>query len=483
MLFLFLFGIAQASTVWNPIFNSNSIFFGVDLEDPDSYQRNASEQMVPASNAKVLVAGELLKLVGKDFQYQTEVQILKSSPQRASLILVGEGDPSWGMTEFGAAGRQLDALVDALWSRGIREIANSVQLQSKYPELDSVTFPKGWKTSDFLSCGGTLSQSFNYDINCATLEISSPSKYRWVGNENPTPVQLDLKPGKSTTVTVELLQQPYRYVVKGSWKSGSPKKLFYLPVYESKGWIQKVIEQKLLAKGFRLVEANESPVEKENFFLKSPPLSELLKPYLKNSVNFLGDAFLKSIAIASQRDLSRGAHEAGLSALLQNLRPLIGEVELYDGSGLTRIAKIQASQMFRYLENMQESEAFPTFLDALAIAGTDGTLKNRMKGTSAQGNVRGKTGTLDGVYNLSGYVPYQGSWIPFVLFTRTTTSQATQARATLDKAGATLANRLGNQLKSIPDHSDYPFVERNSGEFWIDLGENPYSQTGTLKLQ
>lgn len=481
MILFFLFGIAHASTVWNPIFDSKSIFFGVDLQDPQTYQRNASDPMVPASNAKVLVAGEFLKLLGKDFQYQTEVQILKISASRASLILIGEGDPSWGMTEFGSAGQQLESMADALVARGIQEIAGPIQLISKYPQLDAVSFPKGWKTSDFLGCGGSLAQSFNYDINCSTLEVISPSKFRWVGSENPTPVILQLKPGKTTSVSVELLQQPYRYVVKGSWKAGSPKKLFYLPIYDTKPWIQKVIEQKLLDKGIRMVNTGEIPVEKEVLVFKSPPAAELLKPFLKNSVNFLGDAFVKSLGVHSRLDSSTDALESGLEALLSRLRPLIGEVELYDGSGLTRIGKIKASQMFRYLENMREEGSFQAFLEALSVAGIDGTLKNRMKGTPAQGNVRGKTGTLDGVYNLSGYVSYDSAWIPFVFFTRTTTSQASQARSTLDKAGSTLANRLGNQGKT--DFPIYPFRERNSGEFWIDQGEDPYSGPGSLNLQ
>ncbi len=481
MILFFLFGIAHASTVWNPIFDSISIFFGVDLQDPQTYQRNASDPMVPASNAKVLVAGEFLKLLGKDFQYQTEVQILKISGSRASLIIVGEGDPSWGMTEFGSAGQQLDSIVDALVDRGIQEIAGPIQLISKHPELDAVSFPKGWKTSDFLGCGGSLAQSFNYDINCATLEVSSPSKFRWLGSENPTPVILEIKPGKTTSVSIELLQQPYRYIIKGTWKAGSAKKLFYLPIYDAKPWIQKVIEQKLLDKGIRMVNAGETPVEREVLIFKSPPASELLKPFLKNSVNFLGDAFLKSLGVYSRVDSTSGSLDSGLEALLGRLRPLIGEVELYDGSGLTRIGKIKASQMFRYLENMKEVESFEVFLEALSVAGIDGTLKNRMKGTPAQGNVRGKTGTLDGVYNLSGYVPYERSWIPFVFFTRTTTSQAAQARSTLDKAGSTLANRLGNQGKT--DFPIYPYRERNSGEFWIDQGETPYSGAGNLGLQ
>jgi D-alanyl-D-alanine carboxypeptidase/D-alanyl-D-alanine-endopeptidase (penicillin-binding protein 4) len=47
---------------------------------------------------------------------------------------------------------------------------------------------------------------------------------------------------------------------------------------------------------------------------------------------------------------------------------------------------------------------FDYFLNSLSIAGKDGTLRNRMTGTSAEGNVYGKTGTLNGVSSLTGYV-------------------------------------------------------------------------------
>jgi D-alanyl-D-alanine carboxypeptidase/D-alanyl-D-alanine-endopeptidase (penicillin-binding protein 4) len=454
---------------WNSYFASSAIFFGVALDAPEVYQKNSSEWLAPASNAKILVAGELLQLLGPDFRYRTELKVTKYSATRASLHIVGEGDPSWGMNEF-ANSNAIETIVDTLQSQGIQEVAENIELISRVPDLDQISFPLGWKREDFFSCGGTLAQSFNFDINCGTLEILSATKARWTSSAIPTPVELQLTNGSATNLTLELERNPWRYVVKGTWRAGSGKQTFFLPIYDTKTWITNLLDEKLRAKGIKRFVAQGNPVTEESLWLTSPPLSEMLKPYLKNSVNFLGDAFLKSLGVFSPNFRSRDIHDAGLETLKNRVYPLIGSIDFFDGSGLTRIARIRPEQLLTYLQFLRGSPHFPVYLEALAVAGVDGTLRNRMRGTAAQGNLRGKTGTLNGVYNLSGYVPQQNQWVPFVLLTRTTVSQAGPARSAQDKVGARLAAALGNSTQELPA---YPFVERNSGEFWMEQRHSP----------
>jgi D-alanyl-D-alanine carboxypeptidase/D-alanyl-D-alanine-endopeptidase (penicillin-binding protein 4) len=85
-----------------------------------------------------------------------------------------------------------------------------------------------------------------------------------------------------------------------------------------------------------------------------------------------------------------------------------GDVLLEEGSGLSRRDVITPNATVALLSYMNRHPLADVYRDALPVAGVDGTLKNRMKGTAAAGNVRAKTGTLRYVYTLSGYVTTAG---------------------------------------------------------------------------
>jgi D-alanyl-D-alanine carboxypeptidase/D-alanyl-D-alanine-endopeptidase (penicillin-binding protein 4) len=79
-------------------------------------------------------------------------------------------------------------------------------------------------------------------------------------------------------------------------------------------------------------------------------------------------------------------------------------VAVRDGSGLSRHDYVTPEALVRVLAAMRRDSAFRVFYDALPVAGVDGTIAGRMKGTPAAGNVRAKTGTIDRARSLSGYV-------------------------------------------------------------------------------
>jgi len=80
------------------------------------------------------------------------------------------------------------------------------------------------------------------------------------------------------------------------------------------------------------------------------------------------------------------------------------DLALDDGSGLSRNDMIMADTSVKLLTFMSRHKYFAQFREALPVAGVDGTLRSRMRGTPAEGNVRAKTGTLSSVASLSGYV-------------------------------------------------------------------------------
>jgi D-alanyl-D-alanine carboxypeptidase/D-alanyl-D-alanine-endopeptidase (penicillin-binding protein 4) len=103
--------------------------------------------------------------------------------------------------------------------------------------------------------------------------------------------------------------------------------------------------------------------------------------------------------------------EAGLEALNSFLRTAgITEQEIVtaDGSGLSRGDFVTVAGVVKLLMYMDKHPYRQAFRDTLPVAGVDGTLRNRLKGTRAAGNVLAKTGTLSNATSLSGYVTSRG---------------------------------------------------------------------------
>jgi D-alanyl-D-alanine carboxypeptidase/D-alanyl-D-alanine-endopeptidase (penicillin-binding protein 4) len=138
--------------------------------------------------------------------------------------------------------------------------------------------------------------------------------------------------------------------------------------------------------------------------LRSPPLSQILAAFLKPSQNQLGEMLFKAVALQLS---DTGSYRVGRRVVAERLRGWgadAGGFQVMDGSGLSRNDLVSPETLVRVLDAMRKSPHFQIYYDALPVAGIDGTLRGRMRSTTAEANVRGKTGTLSNVRSLSGYV-------------------------------------------------------------------------------
>ncbi|MBK8056369.1 MAG: D-alanyl-D-alanine carboxypeptidase/D-alanyl-D-alanine-endopeptidase [Gemmatimonadetes bacterium] len=136
----------------------------------------------------------------------------------------------------------------------------------------------------------------------------------------------------------------------------------------------------------------------------SPPLSQVLSSFEKPSQNQIGEILLRTLGRARA---NVGSADSGARVVRDQLLAWGAARDGFivrDGSGLSRHDVITPETIVRVLDVMRRSPHFRLFYDALPVGGVDGTIANRMKGTPAQGNVHAKTGTLDMVRSLSGYV-------------------------------------------------------------------------------
>lgn len=138
---------------------------------------------------------------------------------------------------------------------------------------------------------------------------------------------------------------------------------------------------------------------------RSHPISAVLHPMMKDSDNSMAEALFYQLAAASKID------GAGRKQAVQRINTVVeatgltpSHYQFADGSGLSLYNYLSAELLGQMLAfAYRNKDIYAPLLHSLPIAGTDGTLRRRLLQTEAAGNVRAKTGSVEGVSSLAGY--------------------------------------------------------------------------------
>ena len=173
----------------------------------------------------------------------------------------------------------------------------------------------------------------------------------------------------------------------------------------------------------------------------------------KVSDNLTAEMLLKTVDAVSNN--VPGSSEGGTFVVNKFLSTMGIDTTKYritDGSGLSYHNLVTAEMIVQLLEGMQhQTEVFPLFYQSLPIAGVDGTIRNRMKKTPAEGNLRAKTGTISGVSSLSGYVQtLDGERLIFSMSMQNFIYPTRLYQRAQDKIGALLAGFSRSPLRPPP---------------------------------
>jgi PBP4 family serine-type D-alanyl-D-alanine carboxypeptidase len=158
------------------------------------------------------------------------------------------------------------------------------------------------------------------------------------------------------------------------------------------------------------------------------------------SDNFVAEMLLKQVGA---REAATGTTAAGArvarAELVERDVPLAG-VRIVDGSGLSRLGRLTARALARLLESAWNDPAVARpFVASLAVAGVNGTLRDRMRAEPARGTVRAKTGTTSRSSSLAGFA---GDGYVFAVLMNGSPVPVTAARAAQDRLGQLLSRAL-----------------------------------------
>ncbi len=410
--------------------------WGVKVVSLDSgltiYEHAPTRRMSPASNSKLYVGALALDALGSDFRIRTRLLASASvngvGELKGDLMVNGHGDPSWNprrakqdfMTVF-------EPFVAAVKKAGVLKIAGDIVADGTYYRGT----PQGasWTADDMNDDYGAEISAITLDDNFVDLRITPAAT-----PGAPCVVEL-LQPhsglvidNRSVTTAadgtrrIRVLRVPGETTVQifGELPLGGREELTEATVPRPARWFAAGLKAALeragiavggRARGVRWPEARATgPGTVTLGEVVSPPLRELVTRFMKESQNLHTDLIFAQVGEAQRGpatpDWTR-TDELAVAALGEFLERhgLLAEDVIFDeGSGLSRNNLTTAAATTALLQFMATHREAAAFAATLPVAGEDGSLRRRMKGTAAEGNVRAKTGGLRWVASLSGYV-------------------------------------------------------------------------------
>lgn len=388
------------------------------------YALNPSKLVMPASNMKIVTIAAAAERLGWDYRFET--RLVSAAPVedgilRGDLIVVGSGDPSINSRDDRAT-KVFDEWAAQLRAAGVRAIDGRVIGDDD--AFDDEGLGPGWSW-DYLAYGyaapvGAL--QFNESLGQITLKPGSAAGEPAVAEiamiESGLRLVNRVVTGeRETRASIDLYRLPGSPVLEiaGSIPAGAEPLTRSVSVDNPTLSFVRALKAALLARGIEvygeaididdLGEARPAAAARRVLATsQSAPLSEIGTTLMKVSQNLYAETLLKTLG----RGELPGSTERGRVAVGQVLESWGVEPDGYiqsDGSGLSRYNYVTAGMIVTILKQMYDDPRHrEVFVATLPIAGRDGTISSRLKGTRAEANVRAKTGSIANVRALSGYV-------------------------------------------------------------------------------
>lgn len=374
------------------------------------FNSNGDSPMTPASNTKVMTAAAAYLYLGPDFNYITSVSTdgnITKNTLNGNLYITFSGDPTLSSPD-------IDALIKTVRAKGITRIHGNIIIDETV--FSGPYYGLGWPQDNLAYCYAAPVAGSIINGNCMALQISKSRRgrapvVRQFTTHFPVVNDLQLVGRKAlrTCVFQPMITSNNSILLQGCLPSRANWGLAFA-IKNPQSYARQVIMLGLSKAGIS--------VQGQALFGKTPghttllaahssdSLQSILAYMLKHSDNVYAGAITKTLGAEYY---GVGSYKGGANAISAILSSRIGNgfkpPYLEDGSGMSvynLIAPIQLVEVYDYMYH--QPQLISTFMRSLAISGQSGTLAYRMTRDGLAGHVYGKTGTINGVSTLSGYI-------------------------------------------------------------------------------
>lgn len=423
--------------IGQPRFASSS--WGIAVVSLDTgrtlYAHDADRLLQPASTTKLYTAALVLDTLGTDYRIATQLLATRPVVQgrlEGPLILRGMGDPTLGTPD--ANSDWADQLANQLAIDGVHEVQGDLIADDSY--FSGPATGSGWEARDLQSWFAVPASALSVQENTVSLTVApsaSPGR----------PASLVLDPPEAVARVVNTVHTSAAHTLSdinlyrapgdstlyafGNMAAQSAPQTFRLAIADPAWFAGTLLREALARHGIRVdgpLRTLHWPAQETPGFDKavvvaqvlSPPLMDLLTQGLKRSQNLYLQNLLQIAGVKAQADAEQAgdpppgflSSEAwgvrALRALLDRIGIAPAASQIEEGTGLSRQDLSTPDAMVRLLAWLASQPYAAQLRDALPDAGVDGTLEWRMRDSRATDNVRAKTGSMNHVRCLAGYV-------------------------------------------------------------------------------
>jgi D-alanyl-D-alanine carboxypeptidase/D-alanyl-D-alanine-endopeptidase (penicillin-binding protein 4) len=439
--------------------------WGIQVMEPATdkvlVEVNPDKTFLPASVLKVVTTSTALERLGADFRYHTGVYtngvVEPDGTVTRDLILVGRGDPN--LTDpYGELLEKpvFQELAEALQNAGIRKVRGDVVGDDSY--FDMKINGTEWTDKELQSVYGAPINALSINNNVVWVHASAGQRNKRVSYElEPRTSYFHVRNLGVTgsrrskrTLSVRLIPGSKAIVISGVLPQGQNHSQHVL--LERPAEVAATLLKEELQRHGIVVQGDVSTLhfgevskdEQAGWNLlaehQSPPLINALQIINKKSQNLHAEMLLRTLGAEFRGE---GSSEAGLDVVKEFLvhAGIDNEkIRLNDGCGLSRENLITPRFQTSLLQFLSTRPYFDLFFSTLAISGTDGTLRHRLSAGEVRGSIHAKTGTLNGVTTLSGYITTKsGRNLVFSIFANRVNATA-RVKRTIDEICSLFVN-------------------------------------------
>ncbi|MBU3919582.1 D-alanyl-D-alanine carboxypeptidase/D-alanyl-D-alanine-endopeptidase [Hyphomonas sp.] len=390
------------------------------LDGAPVFAKRETERFIPASNTKMFTAAAMFHFVTglqtPDPSIATSLHLVPGEGDAPpSLVLTGGGDPA---VRDGADCVEdcLRQLADAVVARGIFQVGDIYADDTAFPHEP---WGMGWSWNNLPFYFGASVSALTVNGNALALQVvpgsaeGEPIRAVWAADDDLLGISnaaVTGAPGSEQTLSLARWPGARDVRLSGSLPADAAPRNYFLSVDDPARSAAERLARLLTARSvtiegvIKVRSRSDAPLMgTELSRLTPPPLLDSIAYSVKDSDNLFAELMLRHLARATGGEGAEDGLDA-VNAMLDQAGISRAEVELFDGSGLSPYNRITPAAAVKFLRWTSAQPWGDAFRATLPVGGQDGSLARRFRNTPLDGRIFAKTGAVQGVNALSGFM-------------------------------------------------------------------------------